>query len=186
MELLVVVFILAGLVGLLLPAIQSAREKAREAVCKNNLQQMNLAIANFTEAHKRLPAQSSPEVLGGWTIEVLPFLELSNLEYRVPYGAPIADAPNYLLQPPPIFRCPARVAIEDTQESRMQSGHYVFHPTGKRESYSVSDAPLKLDIPWASGPEMRPGNRFRQGGPHNGGFFYVRGFQQGIDFVAGD
>ena len=74
-EILVVLFILGSLLGLLLPAVQSSREKAREAVCKNNLHQINLAIEHFVEARKRLPDPSTGGVVGGWTIDILPYLE---------------------------------------------------------------------------------------------------------------
>ena len=54
-ELLVVITIIGILVGLLLPAINSAREAARRIQCNNNLKQLGIALNNFQQVHKRFP-----------------------------------------------------------------------------------------------------------------------------------
>jgi prepilin-type N-terminal cleavage/methylation domain-containing protein/prepilin-type processing-associated H-X9-DG protein len=80
-ELLVVIAIIAVLVGLLLPAVQKARESANRAACQNNLRQHGLAIHQFHDAYKQLPQNHRPpSSLANtdrerWFTQVLPFID---------------------------------------------------------------------------------------------------------------
>jgi prepilin-type N-terminal cleavage/methylation domain-containing protein/prepilin-type processing-associated H-X9-DG protein len=76
-ELLVVITIIGILVGLLLPAIQAARESARRLRCTNQLKQLSLGCRNFESAQKRFPYGRKYDIWDSftWTELILPHIE---------------------------------------------------------------------------------------------------------------
>src|SRR5205085_2354694 len=77
-ELLVVIAIIAILVGLMMPAVQRAREAANNIACQNNLKQIALALHSYEFTHKAFPPS---RVEGGptWAVLIQPHLEQGNL-----------------------------------------------------------------------------------------------------------
>ena len=80
-ELLVVIAIIGVLAGLLLPAIQQAREAARRMSCSSNVRQFGVALMNYEIAYQLLPPSriklSNPTFEVSWMSMILPQLEQS-------------------------------------------------------------------------------------------------------------
>jgi prepilin-type N-terminal cleavage/methylation domain-containing protein len=87
-ELLVVIAIIGTLVGLLLPAVQSAREASRRTSCSNNVKSIALGSANYESANNKYPTSgegynfaTGRESLNvqSFHMQILPFIEESSL-----------------------------------------------------------------------------------------------------------
>ncbi|MCA9270167.1 MAG: DUF1559 domain-containing protein, partial [Planctomycetales bacterium] len=127
-ELLVVITIIGILVSLLLPAVQSAREAARVAQCKNNLKQLGLGGVTHVSLHGFYPSSGwgfkwtgDPDMgfghsqPGGWAYNLLPYIEQENI-YNIgkglagpePGGAKYNALAEQKAHPMAIFHCPSR------------------------------------------------------------------------------
>jgi prepilin-type N-terminal cleavage/methylation domain-containing protein len=123
-ELLVVIAIIGVLIGLLLPAVQSAREAARRMSCSNNIKQLAIGLHSFSDANHRLPyashknsksvrpdSTSSHSRTINWVIEILPFMENETTYSLLNRNENIADGSNEGLRSTSIetMLCPSDV-----------------------------------------------------------------------------
>jgi prepilin-type N-terminal cleavage/methylation domain-containing protein/prepilin-type processing-associated H-X9-DG protein len=154
-ELLVVIAIIGVLVGLLLPAVQAAREAARRMQCSNNLKQLGLALHNYLDAQKSIPAGFITNFPAGawntaammnvtqrthwsWGAFILPYIEQTALYNTVSPGPlemhqvlATTAGRAALTTPLPTFVCPS------------DSG-----PALNNFNETQSDAPTNSNAPW--------------------------------------
>ena len=123
-ELLVVIAIIGTLMGLLLPAVQNAREAGRRSTCTNNMRQIGLAMHAYETQNNNLPGwrnklKGSGGVAGldvSWPVTILPNLERKDIfkawNNATPSAGVVIDA-NYS---PVIsaFMCPTSPPANET------------------------------------------------------------------------
>lgn len=120
-ELLVTISIIGVLAGLLLPAVQAARQAARRAQCMNNLRQIGIALHGYHLSHQTLPpgclqwrgpGRSVSMKQFAWSALILKYLEQGNLHEQIDFHYPFDDTRNaraaaVVLS---VYLCPAAVA----------------------------------------------------------------------------
>ena len=121
-ELLVVIAIIATLIGLLLPAVQTARESARRSSCANHLRQTGLAVRGYETGKRTIPP--------GWTTPagsaalparhsfytfILPYLEQATIADQVDWNRDwnVGKNKSLLATPLPAVVCPSAPARTD-------------------------------------------------------------------------
>lgn len=144
-ELLVVIAIIAVLIALLIPAVQQAREAARQTQCRNNLKQLALATLSFESTRGAFPPariQPRPDeadanyACGGteptWLVHIMPHVEAQNLRDQwdpyEPFPTHSEEARNANLS---VFVCPTRRSADSV---------------GSRE-FSVDGSPTVITFP---------------------------------------
>jgi prepilin-type N-terminal cleavage/methylation domain-containing protein len=151
-ELLATIAIISVLIALLIPAVQMARESARQTTCTNNLRQIALALHNHESLHRAFPSN------GGFTddswindtsgnqihIATFDFGEVTNHQWGIGQpGKPPRQQPGswtYALlpfleeevayralaieQPQPVFSCPTRARPPSQPTVEDEFGRY--------------------------------------------------------------
>ncbi|MGI9441047.1 MAG: DUF1559 domain-containing protein [Rubripirellula sp.] len=145
-ELLVVITIIGMMVGLLLPAVQAAREAARRMSCSNNLRQIGLAAHNYHSAFKRLPSGyvshktrdgSAPSNAfldpltwdgapgWGWAAGLLPYFEANSIAGNLLYDEPCWSSRNEeaISSSIPLLLCPSTTGGDEPFLIRNEAGN---------------------------------------------------------------
>jgi len=121
-ELLVVIAIIGLLIGMLLPAVQAARESANRNQCNNNLKEIGLALHAYHDAKKVFPPgyvdlNNNPLLTPdndvgpgwGWASMILPQMEQQNVFNQINFSQPVGMGVNTAVSQLnlPVFQCPS-------------------------------------------------------------------------------
>lgn len=170
-EVLVVIFILSSIIGLLLPAVNAARESARSTACQNNLRQIGISLQLHEQSLGHLPSAgwgsawtgdadlgSGARQPGSWIFSLLPYMDLQNLHDLPSDGNPQEitsqqkeKAAQAAKTPIQILICPSR-RTENTGPLATQTLWNMNHA----EKVSKTDYAINAgdnEVAWGLGPD---------------------------------
>lgn len=191
------------LTGLLLPAVQSAREAARRMTASNNLKQIALAIHNYHSAFKKLPDPVSTDDNGkpllSWRVAILPFIEEQALYEKFNLDEPW-DSPNNLAlldQMPEVFQDPSvptdvgetvfHAIVDDKGAFRLgEESRFRNFVDGTSNTIIVTEVDRSEAVPWTAPIDVQidwDDPIAQMGHTHPGGFHVVM-TDGSVHFVA--
>ncbi|MGD9633226.1 MAG: DUF1559 domain-containing protein [Pirellulales bacterium] len=140
-ELLVVIAIIGVLVGLLLPAVQAARESARLTECMSHLRQIGLATLEFNDTNKAFPparlqtrsyyVQNCESTQPSWLVRILPYLEESGVAAQWNVNQPFESHPEAVrTHVPPVYVCPTRRTVAEAIVEGKSEEVKITYPCG--------------------------------------------------------
>ena len=141
-EMLVVIAIIAILLAILIPAVQSVREAARRTTCRENLYQIGLAIAIYDQQRLSLPV--GRDATGGrdhcWSVAVLPFLGQASLAEAYDRQLAWNEGTNRAIAETDldIFLCPT--TSHDWRGATDYGGNYGSSITGHTAGFGIGRA----------------------------------------------
>ncbi|QDU60513.1 Type II secretion system protein G precursor [Planctomycetes bacterium Pan216] len=178
-ELLVVIAIIGVLVGLLLPAVQSAREAARRMQCQNKLKQLTVALANYTDSAGRFPpghvwmstaaVPTSGQGRGAswgasWALMLLPYMDKQAIydKYNFQLTSRTPENSTVNLMQISDFLCPSQ-SVPTTPLTQDYNGHAKMHLAanfGPGQQLDLGDfttqsqrGPFSAVAQWGAAPE---------------------------------
>jgi prepilin-type N-terminal cleavage/methylation domain-containing protein len=166
-ELLVVIAIISMLIGMLLPAVQQAREAANRISCGNNLHQISLALHNYEGLEGSLPPSRLDGENASWAWLLLPYMEQDNLYKDWDRRQPFCNVPLEIRKSRvPNYFCPSRRTAKTSDVNinfpNPAGCSLVYGVTGALGDYAACIGTTGWDIP--GGP-----------GTANGSFRFVYG-----------
>ncbi len=178
------------LVGLLLPAVQAAREAARRMNASNNIKQIMLAMHNYHSAYRHFPPAAITDADGkpllSWRVAILPFVEQQALYQQFHLDEPW-DSPHNL----PLSKILPSVYVDPS--APLQPGYTILHavagediglkPSGKlgfrdftdgtSNSLLIVEASRDAAVPWSKPEDVSidlNNPLVNMGNTHPGGF----------------
>ena len=138
-ELLVVIAIIGSLMGLLLPAIQSAREAGRRNTCMNNMSQLGKALflhdnengfvpgwrnsVQYTIQPDSVPTGAKRRAIVPWSVKILPYVERRDIFRLVEVGDPNDEVRANTAVQIPLFECPSSPGENETTPRQCYAGN---------------------------------------------------------------
>lgn len=158
-ELLVVIAIIGVLAGMLLPAVQQAREAARRMQCGSHLRQIGIAMYSYDLTYNTLPPTILPSGASGW-VSLLPYVEQQTLYSSWDFTKKLTDSPNDELrkQTPPVWRCPSMM-LPDLSRKFEGYSSYAFSTGSEYYRKNVNNGAMVdwMDqLYWERGESMSP------------------------------
>jgi prepilin-type N-terminal cleavage/methylation domain-containing protein/prepilin-type processing-associated H-X9-DG protein len=167
-EMLVVIAIISMLAGMLLPAVQRARESGRRAHCLNNLHQIGLGLQLHAEQRNAFPASGAGlDELGddafakqSMFTSIMPFLELSTVhnkfELQFAYNDPAAPANQQAAKTAiSLFLCTSNAARPQGGKDALGYGYTDYFPIAyvDIDAAGIDGTPIRNPLP----PNSTPG-----------------------------